>query len=176
MRHKIIFTNHTLSKYEEKMWNIMKEKKMAILWCVIILRAKTRAHARVRDFFIKCLKWPETYAKWIWDDFEHFKICARTDARTYAHARVFWPEIERKDIDLDHDKFEWEMAFGYEDMIMSWFSDNFTKWPLDDVISQGQSWKLFCALLYWLYICVPNFKTFDWEIFKLSCTQKSGSK
>ena len=28
----------------------MKEKKMAILRCVMVLRAKTRAHARVRDF------------------------------------------------------------------------------------------------------------------------------
>ena len=28
----------------------MKEKKMAILCFVMVLRAKTRAHARVRDF------------------------------------------------------------------------------------------------------------------------------
>ena len=28
----------------------MKEKKMAILCYVMVLRAKTRAHARVRDF------------------------------------------------------------------------------------------------------------------------------
>ena len=74
------------------------------------------------------------------------KFCARTDARTYAHARVFWPEIDRTDIDLDHDKYEWEMVFGYEDMIMSWFSENFTKWRLDDVISQGQGWKYVCVL------------------------------
>ena len=50
------------------------------------------------------------------------KFCARIDARTYAHARVIWPEIDRTDIDLDHDKYEWEIPFGYEDMIMSWFS------------------------------------------------------
>ena len=37
------------------------------------------------------------------------KFCARTDARMYAHARVIWPEIDRTDIDLDHDKYEWEM-------------------------------------------------------------------
>ena len=47
------------------------------------------------------------------------KFCARIDARTYAHARVIWPEIYRTDIDLDHDKYEWEIPFGYEDMI-SW--------------------------------------------------------
>ena len=40
----------------------MKEKKIAILSCVMVLRAKTRAHARVHDFFIKCLEWPKTYA------------------------------------------------------------------------------------------------------------------
>ena len=33
-------------------------------------------------------------------------FCARTDARTYAHARVFRSEIDRTDIDLDHDKYE----------------------------------------------------------------------
>ena len=32
------------------------------------------------------------------------KFYARIDARTYAHARVIWPAIDRTDIDLDHDK------------------------------------------------------------------------
>ena len=50
------------------------------------------------------------------------KFYACIDARTYAHARVFWTAIDRTDIDLDHDKYEWEIPFGYEDMIMSWFS------------------------------------------------------
>ena len=39
------------------------------------------------------------------------KICARIDARTFAHARVLSPEIDRTDIDLDHDKYEWEITF-----------------------------------------------------------------
>ena len=102
------------------------------------------------------------------------KLCARTDARTYAHARVFWPKIDRTDIYLDHDKYEWEKAFGYEDMIMSWFSENFTKWRLDDVISQGQGWTKFGVFFQCLYICVLNFKKFDRAILKLSCSQKSG--
>ena len=34
----------------KNVWNILKEKKMAILCCVIDLRAKTRAHAHVSDF------------------------------------------------------------------------------------------------------------------------------
>ena len=74
------------------------------------------------------------------------KFCARIDARTYARKRVFWSEIDRTDIDLKHDKYEWEMVFGYEDMIKSLFSENFTKWRLDDVISSGQGWKNVCVL------------------------------
>ena len=46
------------------------------------------------------------------------KFCARIDARTYAHARVFWPEIDRTDIDLDHDKYEWEILLVMK--IWSW--------------------------------------------------------
>ena len=48
-----------------------------------------------------------------------FIFCARADARKYACARDFWPIIDRTDIDLNHDKYEWEMPFRYEDMIMS---------------------------------------------------------
>ena len=44
-------------------------------------------------------------------------FCARIDARKYA--RVFWPDIDRTNIDLDHDKYEWEITFGYEDIIIS---------------------------------------------------------
>ena len=43
------------------------------------------------------------------DDFEHF---------LFFCARVFWPKIDRTDIDLNHDKNEWEMSFRYEDMIL----------------------------------------------------------
>ena len=41
-----------------------------------------------------------------------------------AYARVFGPGIDRTDIDLDHDKYEWEKTFRYEDMIICWFSQN----------------------------------------------------
>ena len=41
-----------------------------------------------------------------------------------AYARVFGPEIDRTDIDLDHDKYEWEKTVRYEDMIICWFSQN----------------------------------------------------
>ena len=46
-------------------------------------------------------------------------FCARIDARMYAHARFFWPDIDWIDIDLNHDKYEWEITFGYEDIIIS---------------------------------------------------------
>ena len=81
----------------------------------------------------------------------------------------FGHEIDQTDIDLDHDKHEWEIPFGYEDMIMSKFSENFTKWRLDDVICQGQGWKPYCVMSICLYICVLNFKAFEWTITKLSC-------
>ena len=128
----------------------------------LLQNARTRENARAcacARFFIKCLKWPKTYVKLFWDYFEHFNILR-------AHVRVFWPEIDRTNIDLNHDKYESKMAFGYEDMIMSWFSEKFTKWRLDDVISEGHSWKRYCALYICLYICVPNLKVFDWAIFK----------
>ena len=48
--------------------------------------------------------------------FSAFENFARAlTARTYAHARIFWPETDRTDIDLDLDKYEWEMTFRYED-------------------------------------------------------------
>ena len=75
------------------------------------VRAKTRAHARVRNFFIKCSIWPETYVKKNWDDLEHFKIFARSRKRAQKRVRsdlrtFFLSEIDRKDIDLIHDKYE----------------------------------------------------------------------
>ena len=57
------------------------------------VRAKTRAHARVRNFFIKCFIWPETYVKKIWDDLEHFKkfrACKRADKSVRAFFRAFF--------------------------------------------------------------------------------------
>ena len=54
------------------------------------------------------------------NDFETILIISKIYAR--IDARVIWPAIDRTDIDLDHDKYEWEIPFGYEDMIMSWFS------------------------------------------------------
>ena len=62
------------------------------------------------------------------NDLEHFKFLR---ARKRAHERVrvafahvFLSEIDRKDIDLIHDKYEWKITFRYEDMIISWFLQN----------------------------------------------------
>ena len=56
---------------------------------------KTRARMRVSAiFYAKCSIWPETYAKKIWDDLEHFKFLrARKrehDERARAHLRTFF--------------------------------------------------------------------------------------
>ena len=57
------------------------------------VRAKMRAHARVRNFVIKCSIWPETYVKKIWDDLEHFKKIRarkRADKSVRAFLRAFF--------------------------------------------------------------------------------------
>ena len=69
------------------MWNIIKEKNGESMLCNTFTRENARACVCAR-FFIKCLEWPKTYAKWFWDDFEHFKILrahSRADIRARAH-------------------------------------------------------------------------------------------
>ena len=53
-----------------------------------------------------------------------FKFCARTDARTYAYARVYVDGIVWTDMNIHRAKYEWKMTFRYEDMIMKWFLQN----------------------------------------------------
>ena len=80
----------------------------------------------------------------------------RAYTRGRTRTRSFFDlKFDRTDIDLDHDKYEWEITFGYEDMIMRWFSENFTKWRLDDVTSQGQGRKIcLCFVPYaYTYVC-----------------------
>ena len=42
---------------------------------------------RACAFFVKCFKWPETYVKLIWNEFEHFKILMREYVRVEVRAR-----------------------------------------------------------------------------------------
>ena len=49
--------------------------------------ARKRARMRVCAFFAKCLKWPETYVKLIWNEFEHFKILMRAYVRVEVRAQ-----------------------------------------------------------------------------------------
>ena len=145
--------------------NMMTEKKSAILCCKMPVRAKTRAHARVRNFFIKCSIWPETYVKKIWDDLEHFK------KRTRIFARIFWPEIDWTDIDLNHGKYEWKITFRYEDMIISWFSQNgawmTSRWSW--VSEKSRSSK--CRLIS---IIITSFMIIALFILEISCEQIRG--
>ena len=71
-----------------------EEYPVKTTWQVIILRsAVTDENARkcaFARFFIKCLLWHETYAKWIWDDLEQFKnLRAHWRADIRACARFF---------------------------------------------------------------------------------------
>ena len=144
------------------------------MFCNGVTRKNARA-CGVCAIFNKMLKITWNVCKITLRRFWAFNFFARALTRGRTRTRAFfWPEIDRTDIDLDHDKYEWEITFGYEDMNKSWFSENFTKWRLDDVISQGQGWKRYCDFSICLYICVPNFKLFDLDHFKLSCSQKSG--
>ena len=46
----------------------------------------------MHDFFVKCSKWPEKYAKNVWDDLEHFKFLRarkRADERVRAELLTF---------------------------------------------------------------------------------------
>ena len=150
--HKEInMVSNSLKKYEKYH---ERKKNGDSMFCNGVTRENARACSYAR-FCIKCLHMTWNVCKinlrrfWAFKNFAH-----STDARTYAHARVFWPEINRTDIDLNHDKYEWKIPFGYEDMIMRWFSKNFTKWRLDDVISQGQGWKTYRVLCPYAYTYV----------------------
>ena len=107
--HKEINMVSNSSKKYEKYHE--RKKNGDSMFCNVVTRENARACSYAR-FFIKCLKWPKTYAKKIWDDFEHLKILrVHCRTRTNACARVFWHEIDWTDIDLDHDKYEWEMTY-----------------------------------------------------------------
>ena len=100
--------------------------------------ARKRARISALAQFLKMLKMAWNVCKINLRRFRVFLFFAR--ARTYASARVFWPEIDWTDIDLNHDKYEWEMSFRYKDMILSkkyqkktqngaWM----TSWRVDDL-------------------------------------------
>ena len=85
---------------------------------------KKRARMRVeRDFFVKCSIWPETYAKKIWDDLEHFKFLRarkRADKRARAHLRTFIDlKLTGRILILFMINMNEKLLFRYEDMIIS---------------------------------------------------------
>ena len=131
-----------VSKCLEKCAKYDDRENLAILCWKIPVRAKTRAHAPCAAVFLRnAYKWSETYAKFIWDDLEHFYFLrARWRADVRMRARYFDLKLIGVDNDLNHNKYEWEMPFRYEDMIMSkkypkktqngaWM----TSWRLDDL-------------------------------------------
>ena len=82
-----------LSKCLEKCAKYDDKENSAILCCKMLVRAKNARACAWARFFIKCSIWPETYAKKIWDDLEHFKFLRarkRADERARAHLRTFF--------------------------------------------------------------------------------------
>ena len=112
--HKEInMVSNSLNKYEK-----CHEKKKGDS---ILCNGVTRENARVCAIFYKMLKMTWNVCKINLRRFWAFKKFAR--ALTRGRTRTFfWPETNWTDIDLDHDKYEWGIPCGYEDMIMSWFS------------------------------------------------------
>ena len=83
----------------------------------------------LRDFY-EMLKMPETCAKLIWNEFEHFKILMRAYVRVEVRARNLmtffvdlWPEVDVYQIWLIFD----DSLSRYDNDLI------FTKWRLDDV-------------------------------------------
>ena len=70
-----------------KIWQIWWHKKNWRFYVAKCHYARKRARMCVCEFFAKCLKWPQTYAKKIWHDFEHFYFLRarwRADVRMRA--------------------------------------------------------------------------------------------
>ena len=129
--HSVINSDKEMNKVSKCLEKCVKHddcENLAIICCKMPKHAKNARACAFEWFCVKCSIWLETYAKKNWDDLEHFKFLrARKRAdqtRTRAFAHVFWPEIDRTDIDLIHNKYEWEITFRYKDMIISWFSQN----------------------------------------------------
>ena len=122
----------------EKMCQIRWQRKFGDS---TLQNASTRENARAcacARFFAKCLKWPETYAKLIWNEFEHFKILMRAYVRVEVRARILltflvdlWPEVDVYRIWFI---FYYSLSRYDNDLI-------FTKWRLDDVTMTPWTWK-----------------------------------
>ena len=85
----------------EKMFQIWWQRKFGDS---TLQNASTRENAHTwacARFFAKCLKWPETYAKLILNELEHYKILMRAYVRVEVRARNLltflvdlWPEVD----------------------------------------------------------------------------------
>ena len=160
------------------MRNIKKEKKNGdSMFCNGVTRENARACSYAR-FCIKCFNMTWNVCKinlrrfWAFKNFAHALTRGRTRTRAFFDLKLTGLILTLIMINMNV-----KIPFGYEDMIMRWFSKNFTKWRLDDVISQGQGWKTYRVLSICLYICVPNIKDIWLNHFQsYLATQKSGSK
>ena len=127
---------------------------------IIFRLAATNENAQKCVFcviFMKCLKWPKTYSKWIWDDLEHFEILrARWRADVRMRARFLtgnWPDgywpwscwiWMRTNFPLWRYDHELKVPKKNGAWMTSWRLDDLEKVPVtsyDDDLWLCQSWK-----------------------------------
>ena len=115
------------------------------------------ARTCVRAFFAKCLKWPKTYAKWIWDDLEHFYFLrGRTHARTFFDLKLTGRILTLIMINMN------EKCLSVM-KISSWVKSTKknTKWRLDDVMKIWWPWKCYCHVSWQWTMTVPKLNEID---------------
>ena len=135
---------------------------------IIFRLAATNENAQKCVFCVilmKCLKWPETYPKWIWDDLEHFEILRarwRADVRMRARFLTgnwsdgYWP---------------WSCWIWMRKNFPLWRYDHVfknTKWRLDDVMKTWWPWKGSCHVSWRWPLTVPKLNEIDETELELS--------
>ena len=123
--------------------NMMREK----IWRFYVGKChyvRKRARMRVCAFFAKCLKWPETYAKW------------RTHARAFFDLKLTGRILTLIMINMN------EKCLSVM-KIWSWVKSTKknTKWRLDDVMKIWWPWKCYCHVSWQWPITVSKLNEID---------------
>ena len=137
------------------------------------LRAKTRAHVRVR-VFCEMLKMASNVCKknltrfWAFLFFARALTCGRTHARAFSDLKLTGRILTLIMINMNR-KCLSVMK------IWSWVKSTKknTKWRLDDVMKTWWPWKCYCHVLWQCPMTVPKLKEIDQTDLELSSTQKS---
>ena len=131
-----------VSNCSKIMRNIRSKAFAEKLFFVRPWRRKRPKMRVLRDFLWNAydgLKRMQKNLRRFWAILNFTRALTRAPTRTRIFARIYWSEIDPTNMDLDHDKYEWEMAFCYEDMIISWFSQNGAQMIVTIILSH---WKV----------------------------------